>query len=59
MAKTKVWLTADDCKLAADLGVQFFPCPVRGDGNGNPKSSFGFPVSSFEQTGGLPRFTRN
>jgi len=23
------------------MGVQFFPCLVRGDGNGNPESSFG------------------
>jgi hypothetical protein len=43
MAK-KVWLLAIDYQLSAEIGVQFFPCPVRGDGNGNPEEQL--PVAS-------------
>jgi hypothetical protein len=45
MAK-KVWLTASDYQLSADIGVQFFPCLVRGDGTGNRRE--GFNVSEFQ-----------
>jgi hypothetical protein len=35
--------------LKLDLGVQFFPCLRRGDGNGNPEEQFRVSSSGFEQ----------
>jgi len=46
MADGKDKSLADSNRLSADVGVQFFPCLVRGDGNGNRKE--GFNVSEFQ-----------